>query len=114
MHHVLLRGVVDSYTLLPTSQFPPVEEFSNYFAQLLNYVFRVGVQLAGPSIVVGLLMYLSAGIIARLMPNMQIFFVIMPFQLWISIFLLMATFHSMMEVFMAFFSSHFADFLEEI
>jgi flagellar biosynthetic protein FliR len=114
LHHMMLRGVVDSYTILPSTQFPPMEDISNYVAQLIAYVFRVGVQIAAPSIVVGLLMYLSAGLIARLMPNMQIFFVMMPFQLWISIFLLMATFHSMMEVFIAFFSSTFADFLEGI
>lgn len=112
LHHIMLRGVVDSYSLLPSNEFPPIEQMSEYLATLVSYIFRVGVQIAAPSIVVGLLLYLAAGLLARLMPNMQVFFVITPLQLFISLFLLMATFNSMMMEFVYFFSSTFADFLD--
>jgi flagellar biosynthetic protein FliR len=112
LHHVMLRGVVDSYSLLPADGFPPMEQISDYLASLASHIFRIGVQIAAPSIVVGLLLYLAAGILARLMPNMQIFFIIQPLQLFISIFLLLATFNSMMLEFVELFATIFADFLE--
>ncbi len=114
LHHIMLRGVVDSYSLMPSNEFPPIEQMSEYISTLVSYMFRVGVQIAAPSIVVGLLLYLAAGILARLMPNMQVFFVIQPLQLFVSLFLLMATFNSMMLEFVQFFTETFSDFLEGI
>jgi flagellar biosynthetic protein FliR len=114
LHHVMLRGVVDSYSLMPSNQFPPIEQMSDYLSTLTSHIFRIGVQLAAPSIVVGLLLYLAAGLLARLMPNMQVFFVIMPLQLFIGLFLLMACFNDMMLEFVQFFSTTFSDFLEGI
>jgi flagellar biosynthesis protein FliR len=112
LHHIMLRGVVDSYSILPSNEFPPIEQMSEYMSTLVSYIFRVGVQIAAPSIVVGLLLYLAAGLLSRLMPNMQVFFVITPLQLFISLFLLMATFNSMMLEFVQFFTVTFSDFLE--
>lgn len=114
LHHMLLRGVADSYTLMEPGIFPPIEDMSNYLSSLASHVFRVGVQFAAPSIVIGLLIYLSAGILGRLMPNMQVFFVMMPLQLLVGFFILMAVFHSIMTEFAQYFSETYSDFLEGI
>lgn len=112
LHHMLLRGVADSYTLVTPGVFPPVADIANYLGFLLMRIFEVGVQLAAPSIVIGLLMYLAAGVLARLMPNMQVFFVIMPLQLMLSFFVLMAVFATIMTEFARFFSETFSAFLD--
>jgi flagellar biosynthesis protein FliR len=112
LHHMMLRGVTDSYSLIVPGNFPPVADIADYLAQLLSKVFEIGVQLAAPSIVIGLLLNLVAGIISRLMPNMQVFFVMMPVQLMLSFFVMMIVFQMMMTEFAQFFSETFSDFLE--
>jgi flagellar biosynthesis protein FliR len=112
LHHMLLRGVADSYTLMSPTSFPPMEDIADYMGQLINRIFRVGVQLAAPSIVAGLLLYLAAGILSRLMPNMQVFFVIMPLQILLSFFVLMAVIVSIFTEWTRFFAGTYSEFLE--
>lgn len=114
LHHVLLRGVADSYTLITPGTPLPLGDVADYMGYLVMRIFEIGVQLAAPSIVIGLLIYLSAGILARLMPNMQVFFVMMPLQLFVSFFLLMAVFSSIMLEFSRFFTEEYAAFLEKL
>lgn len=112
LHHVMLQGVVDSYSLIVPGNFPPMNDLADYFGQLMSRVFEVGVQLAAPSIVIGLIINFAAGILARLMPNMQVFFVVQPLQLMLSVFVLMIVFQMTMTEFAQFFSVTFSDFLE--
>lgn len=114
LHHMMLRGIIDSYTLMSPAVFPPVEDIADYMARLLSITYRVGVQFAAPSMVGALLLYLLAGVLSRLMPNMQVFFVILPLQLMIAFFLLMAAFSSILTEFARFFTTMFSDFLEGI
>jgi flagellar biosynthetic protein FliR len=64
----------------------------------LNVVSRsfiIGVQMAAPFIVFGLVFYLGLGILGRLMPQIQVFFIAMPANIGIG-FLLMALLLTMM------------------
>ena len=54
-----------------------------------NDVFRIGVQFATPFIVISLMMYLALGVLARLMPQLQVFFIALPLQILISFLVLM-------------------------
>jgi flagellar biosynthetic protein FliR len=111
LHYVMIRGLADSYTLFLPGMFPPVEDFANYFAHLVSAIFEVAVKLSAPNIVVGLLLYFGAGILARLMPNMQVFFVILPAQIVLSFFIILAVFTSIMLNFTEFFSQTYGSFL---
>lgn len=89
LHHLMLRGLADSYTLFTAGQFPRVDDFANHATHTINGSFQMAMKIAAPHIVIGLIIYLGAGIIARLMPNIQIFFLLMAPQLLISFFILM-------------------------
>ncbi len=112
MHFVMLRGLGDSYTLFQPGVFPPVDDLAMYYSRLLSDVFRVAIQIASPSIVIGLLIYLVAGILARLMPTMQVFFVIMPVQIFLALFILSAIYVSIMMEFTNFFTETYGNFLQ--
>jgi len=62
----------------------------------------------------GLLLYLGVGILARLMPQMQVFFIIQSPQVLLGIFLLMAMFTSILLEFSDFFRTSFALFLGNV
>lgn len=96
IHHIMLNGLADSYTLFIPGEFPVIEDMSNHLFQTMESLFTIALQLASPHIVFSLLFYLAAGILSRLMPAMQVFFVFMPAQLMAGIFLLMAIFTSLM------------------
>lgn len=80
LHHMMLRALVESYSMFTPGALPPIEDMSESIVQLVGRAFMIGVQLSGPFIVAGLIFYLGIGLLARLMPQVQIFFVAMPLQ----------------------------------
>lgn len=111
LHHVILRGLGDSYGLFPPGTFPPTEDMTNYLAQLLSDCFLMATKITAPFLVIGLLINLGAGVLSRLMPNMQVFFVIMPAQIMLSFLLLMTMLSAMMLWFMQFYGDTIGAFL---
>jgi len=88
LHHLLLAAVVDSYALFVPGQALPVGDFSDMIARVVSKVFLLSVQIASPFIAVGLVFYLGVGLLARLMPQIQVFFVAMPLQIALGIMVL--------------------------
>lgn len=111
LHHVMLVGVADSYTLFAPATYPPAGDFAMMAAQIVSSIFAIALAFAAPHIVVGLLVYLGAGVLARLMPAMQVFFVIMPAQILASFFILMVTVSGGMLMYMSFFEDMLTGFL---
>ena len=111
LHHLMLRGLMDSYSLFLPGHFPIVEDFANYATQGLSGAFNAALKLSAPHIVVGLILFLGAGIIARLVPNIQIFFLLMAPQILISFFILMICFSSMMIWYMEYFKESLNHFI---
>lgn len=111
MHHYMLKGLADSYTLFLPGQFPLVGDFANHATRMMSATFQTAMQMAAPSIVVGTMTYLGAGIIARLMPNIQIFFIMLPVQLLVSSCVLLITISAIMLWYMDFFRETLFSFL---
>lgn len=80
MHHLLIHAMIDSYSLFPPGGPLPVADFAEAISTIVTNSFQLAVQLSSPFIVLGLLFYLAMGVMARLMPQLQIFFVALPIQ----------------------------------
>lgn len=92
LHHHMLAAVVDSYRLFPASAgFPDLGSVSEAISKTATIAFKVGAQLAIPFLVVGLMMQVGLGVLGRLMPQLQVFFVAMPLQIFLSFLLLAIT-----------------------
>lgn len=102
LHHVLLIGVADSYSLFVPGHYPPVGDFMRLAAEILSRAFLIAFIFSAPHIIIGLLTYLASGVMARLMPQMQVFFVIMPAQILISFVILALTLSAGMYMYMGF------------
>jgi flagellar biosynthetic protein FliR len=81
LHHMMLRALVDSYVMFTPGDLPAIGDMSESLSQLVTRAFLIGVQLTGPFIAVGLVFYLGVGLLARLMPQVQVFFIAMPLQI---------------------------------
>lgn len=100
LHHVMIMGVADSYSLFVPGHFPPTDDLARFTGQMVASTFAVAIAFTTPHLVIGLLVNLGAGLISRVMPAMQIFFIIMPVQIAATIFLLMVTVSSGMIMYM--------------
>jgi flagellar biosynthetic protein FliR len=83
--------VVDSYTLFSPGGALPWDDFSDLMTRTVAHAFGLGMQIAAPFLVVGLVFYLGLGLINRLMPQMQVFFIAMPLQIALAFFIMALT-----------------------
>jgi len=80
LHHVMLRGLVDSYMIFTPGQLPPVDDLSQTAARAVAGSFKLAVEMAAPFIVVGTIFMIGIGLIGRLVPQVQVLFVSQPLQ----------------------------------
>jgi flagellar biosynthetic protein FliR len=66
--------------------------------------FALGLQLSAPFLVFGLLIYATLGVLSRLMPQLQIFFLAMPINILTGFVLLMLFLGVIMTTFLDFFA----------
>ena len=110
LHHVMIIGLADSFTLFTPGMFPPLEDFVVMAERITSATLTVAMAFAAPHLVIGLVIYLGTGVLSRLMPAMQVFFVIMPLQIALSFFLLMVTLSTAMLMYMTYFETTLTGF----
>jgi len=112
LHHLLIRGVVESYSLFEVGQPLLVGDFSEVLARRVADSFQLGVQLASPFMLVALVYYIGLGILGRLMPVLPVFIVAMPAQIVGQIGFLAITLSALMMYFLRRFEESIILFLE--
>lgn len=110
-HHLLIRAVVESYVLFEPGVYPMIGDMADVIAQTVTNSFRLGLQLAAPIVVIALLFYVLLGLLARLMPQMQVFFIAMPLQIMMGLYLLMITLSATMMWFLKEYHAFLGQFL---
>lgn len=90
-HHLMLTAVVDSYHLFPVGQPLPLADFSNQLSQTLNNAFTMGFKIGSPFIAFTIVFYVGMGLVSRLMPQLNIFFLSLPLQIYFGLGLLFIT-----------------------
>lgn len=87
IHHLLLQAAQGSYSVFPVGQLPMIEDAAQWALNAFADAFMIGVQIASPLIVFGLVFYFGLGILSRLMPQAQIFFIAMPVNIMAGLFI---------------------------
>lgn len=100
LHHLMLRTLVDSYTVFLPQAGLPVGDVAAAVARAVGDSFALGVQLAAPFVVVSLVYNIGMGMLGRLVPQLQVFFFGLPIQLGLQIFVMMITISGIMLVFL--------------
>jgi flagellar biosynthetic protein FliR len=81
LHRMFLFALRDSYSLFPPGGFPAPDGMQELIARYVAASFTMAIRLAAPFFITGLVFFLGLGLIARLMPQLQVFFVALPLQL---------------------------------
>lgn len=98
--HLVIAAMHDSYELFPPGAPLPVADFAAMAADVFAQSFLIGVQMAAPFIVVGIIFNVGSGILSRLMPQFQVLLVLLPANLMIGFFFLFALLGTMMMWYM--------------
>lgn len=80
-HHWFFRAMADSFVLIPPFQFALSASFVGYLLQMAGDMFVIALKIGAPIIVVLLLASVSFGLMARTVPQMNIFIVAMPLKI---------------------------------
>ncbi len=105
MHHLVIAALNDSYTLFRPGEVPVLGDVASILTTTVTGTFRIGVQLAAPFLVFGLLFNLGLGVLSRLMPQMQVFFVGMPLSILVGFLILLLVIGAMMMTFLDYLES---------
>ncbi|MCJ2034348.1 flagellar biosynthetic protein FliR [Methylobacterium sp. J-068] len=109
LHHVALDAIGRSYALLPPDGVPGMGEAASLALKAIARGFTLGVQISAPFIAFGILFNVGLGVLARLMPQMQVFFVAVPASVLIGMLLLLGSLGVMMGVFLDDIGRYLAD-----
>jgi flagellar biosynthetic protein FliR len=110
LHHVVIAALNDSYTLFQPGELPPIGDVAALTTRTLADAFRVGIQLSAPFLVFGLLFNFGLGVLSRLMPQMQVFFVGLPLSILAGFLILLIAVGAMMGVFLGSLENVFSSF----
>lgn len=78
LHHLFLAAIFRSYELFPFARTVPVADAGQLAVQTMSRSFGLGLQLAAPVVVFSLVFNIATGLVGRVMPQFQIFFVAAP------------------------------------
>jgi flagellar biosynthetic protein FliR len=100
LHHLVIMALNDSYDIFKPGEIPVMGDVAQVLSGTVAGAFRIGVQIAAPFLVFGLLFNMGLGILSKLMPQMQVFFVGMPLSIMVGFLILFMVVGAMMTVFL--------------
>ncbi|MFV9902029.1 MAG: flagellar biosynthetic protein FliR [Rickettsiales endosymbiont of Dermacentor nuttalli] len=90
MHHLFIEAVIDSYKLLDYKMLI-VDDMLVVIIKAVTSSFEIAIKIASPYIIVSLLILTVSGVLSRLMPAVQVFFLMTPVQMLLSFFIFILT-----------------------
>jgi flagellar biosynthetic protein FliR len=113
LHHLLIGGIAHSFTLFPPGKLPAAPDLLELSISLVSGMYLVGMQMSAPFIVFGLIVYGGAGVVARMMPQLQVFFLVTPLNILAGFVMLALSISTMMMWFLDDFASRVQPFLPQ-
>lgn len=109
-HHIIINAIVDSYEYIPIGKFTFNESIAFSLINILSKTFVTGFKLAMPIIAIVFLIDLLLGILARTIPQMNVFVVGMPLKILVGLLIISIT----MPIFYSISTGIFNETIDEI
>lgn len=110
LHHVAIMGIVDSYRTLTPGSTPPSSDAAQLALTVATSSFNTAVQISAPFLVFGLVFNVGLGVLSRMMPQLQVFFLAMPAMILLGTLVFIAVIGLMMEGFIAHVANTYREF----
>lgn len=82
---LVVLGLARSYSLVPLTGVPHVESLAGFAAAGLSQVFVIGLELAAPILLALLVTDCAFGLVARMVPQLNVFFVGIPVKIMLGV-----------------------------
>lgn len=109
-HALLFSAVVRSYDLFVPGAAPSTGDFLELVVRYISASFALGIELTVPFLVLSLVFYAGLGVVSKMMPQFQVFFISMPLSIMAGFALLMVLIGTMLEIFLDRFGAAFGEF----
>lgn len=110
-HHLMLHALADSYSIYSPGQPLPLDDLAQTLTRTLSASALMGVRLSAPLMVFTITMNVGLGLLNRLVPNMQVFFVAQPLQILGGLTVLMICLPAILMLFMSHLDDGIGSFL---
>lgn len=80
-HHLLIKVIHRSYELFPAGKIPTVSALASNMLEATSTMLTAGLRLAAPILAVMLVLMIALAFLARLVPEMNIFFISFPLRI---------------------------------
>lgn len=90
-HHRLIEALVESYQYIPIGDLVLSIGMVNQFVEIVGKLFIIGFKIGSPILVTVILADVLLGILAKTMPQMNVFIVGMPLKILVGMFLIITT-----------------------
>lgn len=111
LHHLALDAIGRSYAILPPNALPSMGDAAQLAITAIARGFTLAIRISAPFIAFGILFNLGLGVLSRLMPQLQVFFVAVPASILIGMLILVAALGVVMGVFLDDLGRYLADFV---
>ncbi|MEZ5359880.1 MAG: flagellar biosynthetic protein FliR [Candidatus Zixiibacteriota bacterium] len=81
-HHMIIGGLVDSFRLIPLGIASPSGDLVEWIIKYSSFAFVLAIKFAAPVMITIFLLEIAMGVLARTMPQMNIFIVGFPLKIF--------------------------------
>ena len=105
--HAIINGIASSYKTFPILSYAEYSaDYTQTIVRIVNEVWILSVKMASSFIIISLLINIGGGILSKLMPQLHIFFLIIPLQSLIGFLFLSITISTLMLWFIEKYTYH--------
>lgn len=88
-HHWLILGLINSFKVIPLTQATLTAGLVHYILRSFSNIFQIAFNITTPILISVLLVDLTAGIVARISPKLNILIISFPFKIGLGLFVAM-------------------------
>jgi flagellar biosynthesis protein FliR len=103
-HYLVIAAINDSYNIFSPGDLTPSGDIAALATRAFAAAFKIGMQLSAPFLVFGLVFNVGLGVLARLMPQMQVYFVGVPLSILAGFLIFSLVLVAMMGTFLNYFN----------
>ena len=111
LDHLFIGAIARSYQLFPPMKPPAINDAALVAVRAMSAAFALGLQLAAPIVVFSIVFNVAAGLIGRLMPQVQIFFAVTPLTVLLGLSILALSLGMIGTVWLHRYQAYLAQFL---
>jgi flagellar biosynthetic protein FliR len=103
-HHLVIAALNESYRIFSPGELMSSGDVAALATRAFAAAFKIGMQLSAPFLVFGLVFNIGLGVLARLMPAMQVYFVGVPLSIMIGFLIFALVLSAMMGTYLNYFT----------